>query len=115
MACGGGEPSPVEQCDGLVDVLCDRAVQCIAGVGTHAACIQELQSEIPCGTVKAVSASYDRCMDQLASHTCGALFPPDSTGQPVLRLPADCMSVVLYRTVGEDTSLEELATASVLR
>lgn len=112
MACGGGDPSPVEKCDDLVDLLCDRAIECVAGVGTHEMCVQALQGEIPCGSVKAVSASYDRCMDQLATHACQTLFPPDSTGSPMLRLPADCMSVVLYRTAGDELPLTQLAPAS---
>ena len=112
MACGNGEPSPVERCDELVDLLCDRALQCVAGAGTHATCVQALQGELPCGSVKAVSASYDRCMDQLATHSCGVLFPPDLMGQPSLRLPADCMSVVLYRAAGGELPLAELATTN---
>lgn len=97
----------MEKCDDLVALLCDRALECVGG-GTHASCVQAVQGELSCGSVKAVSASYDRCMDQLATHSCGVLFPPDSTGQPTLRLPADCMSVVLSRTVGADTSLPAL-------
>lgn len=95
-----GEPSPVEKCDALVDELCNRAIECIPNAGTHAQCIQELQQELPCGGVKAVSASYDRCMDQLASFSCPVLFPVDpQTNMQTVQLPADCMSVVLSRTV----------------
>jgi hypothetical protein len=97
-ACAG-EPSPVEKCDTLVDELCDRALECIPNAGTHSQCIQELQQVIPCGGVKAVSASYDRCMDQLESFSCAVLFPVDQqTRMQTLELPADCMSVVLSRT-----------------
>ena len=99
----GGEPSPVEKCDDLLDVLCDRGVQCLGG--THAECVQALQSALPCGSAKAVSASYDRCIDQLQGASCASLFPPDpQSGQPALRLPADCMSVVLTRTAGVPTA-----------
>ena len=101
--CGGGDASPVEKCDDLLDLLCDRAVQCISNPGSHASCVQELQQVIPCGTVKAVSASYDRCIDQVDSFACPVLFPFDpQTGGPTLELPADCMGVVLSRTVGDD-------------
>jgi len=110
MACGS-EPSPVGKCDDLVDVICDRAVTCLPAIGSHATCVQELQGELPCGSVKAVSASYDRYMDQLATHSCGALFPPDSSGQPTLKLPADCMSVVLARKPGDVVPLSGLASA----
>ncbi len=101
IGCGTDSPSPVEQCDDLVDVICDRAVSCLPSIGTHATCVQELQQEIPCGSVKRVSASYDRCMSQLRTSSCPVLFPPDTqTGSPMLELPADCMSVVLTRTDG---------------
>jgi hypothetical protein len=111
-ACGGSEPSPVEQCDDLVDLICDRAVQCVAGAGgMHTTCVQELQQVISCGSVKAVSATYDRCMDQLAAYSCPVLFPIDpQTGDPMLELPADCMGVVLSRELGPEVSLPELAT-----
>lgn len=68
-----------------------------------------VQQELSCGSVKAVSATYDRCMDQLAAATCPVLFPVDpQTGGPTLRLPADCMSVVLTREFGGDAPLVEL-------
>src|SRR4051812_45521875 len=104
LAAGcGSDVSPVEKCDDLLDLLCDRAVQCIPNPGSHASCVQEFQQVIPCGTVKAVSASYDRCMDQVSSFACPVLFPTDpQTGGPTLELPADCKGVVLSRTVGNE-------------
>jgi hypothetical protein len=96
LGCGA-EKSPVEKCDDLIDVLCDRGIQCLGG--SHAECVQAFQSELPCGSAKAVSASYDRCIDQLQAAACSSLFPPSpQPGQPELRLPADCMSVILSRT-----------------
>ena len=107
----GTEKSPVEKCDDLVDVLCDRGVQCLGG--THAECMQAVQSQLPCGSVKAVSASYDRCIDQLQAGSCSSLFPPNpQTGQPEIRLPADCMSVVLSRTAAGPTSTFSMPRSS---
>lgn len=91
MACGDSEPTPVEKCDELVDLVCDRFEECVSAAGTHADCVQLVQQQVPCGTAKAVSASYDRCMAQLASFSCANLFPAGS-----LRLPADCNGVVLH-------------------
>ena len=110
-ACGGSDSSPVEKCDALVDTLCDRAVQCIPAAGSHGTCVQELQQELPCGSVKAVSASYDRCMDQLAATSCPVLFPTDAQGQPTIELPADCMSVVLTRTADGELALPDVTGA----
>ena len=92
----GTERSPVEKCDDLLDTLCDRGVQCLGGA--HADCVQAFRTELACGSVKAVSASYDRCIDQLQAGSCSFLFPLDPQGQPSLQLPADCKGVVLSRT-----------------
>jgi hypothetical protein len=94
-ACGGN--SAVDKCDDLVDVVCDRTVECVSGI-TKTDCVQAVQQQLPCGSAKKVSASYDRCMDQLNSDSCDVLFPPDQNGQPSLTLPADCNSVILERT-----------------
>jgi hypothetical protein len=94
LAACGTEPSPVEKCDDLVDVLCDRGVQCVGG--RHSECVQAVKTELPCGSAKAVSASYDRCLDQLQSASCNVLFGTNpTTGGPEIRLPADCTSVIL--------------------
>ena len=98
VACGG-DKSPVEKCDDLINVVCDRGVQCVGStVGTHAQCVQQIQQSLSCGAAKSVSATYDRCIDQLNADSCQVLFPPDpDTGEPTLMLPADCMSVILTR------------------
>ncbi|MBL0214029.1 MAG: hypothetical protein IPQ07_09100 [Myxococcales bacterium] len=98
----GTERSPVEKCDDLIDTLCDRGVQCIGGA--HVDCVQAFQRELPCGAVKAVSASYDRCIDQIQAASCGSLFPLDPQGNPDIRLPADCQGAVLSRTSAAPTS-----------
>jgi hypothetical protein len=102
----GTEPSPVEKCDDLVDVLCDRGVQCLGGSRTE--CVQSVRTELPCGSARSVSASYDRCIEQLETVSCAVLFPTNpSTSQPELRLPADCMEVILAR---EGQGVEAIAT-----
>jgi hypothetical protein len=51
-------------------------------------------------------------MDQLEADSCPVLFPFDAqTGGPMLKLPADCMSVVLARQLGGDVPLAELSIA----
>lgn len=96
LAACGTEKTAVEKCDDLVDVLCDRGVQCLGG--SHAECVQSVRTELPCGSAKSVSASYDRCVDQLQTNSCPVLFPTNpQTGQPEIRLPADCMQVILTR------------------
>lgn len=97
-ACG--EDSPVEKCDNLVEITCDRAVQCIPTGGTHAECVQEVQTALPCGSAKSVTASYDRCVSQLKTISCAILFPNNQ-----IDLPADCEGVILTsRFVPDDGS-----------
>lgn len=94
VGCGGS--SAVDKCDDLVNVVCDRTVECVSGI-THADCVAAVQQQLPCGSAKKVSASYDRCIDQLNNDSCQVLFPPDQNGQPSLALPADCNAVILER------------------
>jgi hypothetical protein len=106
------ESSPVEKCDDLVDVLCSRGVQCLGG--SHSECVQGVKSELPCGSARSVSASYDRCVEQLQTNSCAALFPTNpSTGQPEIRLPADCMSVILTREAPASLPMSPLDEALV--
>ena len=92
------EPTPVEKCDDLVNVICDRGVVCLPGAGSHATCVSALQQALPCGSAKEVSVSYDRCISQLQGDSCAILFPVNpQTGNPQLVLPADCKAVILTR------------------
>jgi hypothetical protein len=97
LASCGTDKSAVEKCDDLVNTLCDKGVQCLGGTQTE--CVQAVQQQLPCGSAKSVSASYDRCVSQINADSCSVLFPVDpQTQQPKLVLPADCMSVILART-----------------
>lgn len=90
VACGGGSDSPSEKCDDLVDLVCDRLVECIPGAGTHGACVAEVQSSLNCDAAASVTENYTPCLMQLRSMSCGSLFPND-----MLALPADCNGVIL--------------------
>ena len=96
IGCGGGEETPAQKCEVLVNDVCDRGVECIPQAGTHAACVQALDQVLTCGTAKQVSMTYDRCIQQLKADSCQTLFPTDpQTGQVTLVLPTDCMGVIL--------------------
>lgn len=90
VGCGGGSDSPSEKCDDLIDLVCDRAVECVPSSGTHAECVTAIEAQIPCDQADSVSENYNRCLMQLRSTSCGSLFPGDQ-----LELPADCNSVIL--------------------
>jgi hypothetical protein len=94
----GGEKSPSEKCEDLVNLACDRAVECLPGAsGMHADCVQAIeQAGLSCTATKSVTPSYDRCIDQLDGQSCRILFPTDSTtGDQSLTLPAECSGVLL--------------------
>ncbi|MBK9036897.1 MAG: hypothetical protein IPL61_37540 [Myxococcales bacterium] len=91
--CGGDGDSPVEQCDALLEVVCDRAAECVSGVVADE-CVQELQAQIPCGAVERVGPRYGRCMQQLREFSCAVLFPVDlGTGADALESPVECDDV----------------------
>jgi hypothetical protein len=97
----GGDKSPSEKCEDLVNLTCDRAVECLPGVsGMHAACVQAVeQAGLSCSATKSVKPGYDRCIDQLDAQSCQTLFPTDSgTGDRTLELPADCSGVLLTQS-----------------
>jgi len=102
---GGGDRSPAEKCDDFVDSFCDRVVGCVTGAtGMHGACVEAFKSDgFSCADVKSVSAGYDRCMDQIDSRSCGALFPVDpNTGEQTVVLPADCSMILIGSSATAD-------------
>ncbi len=96
VGCGGGSETPVQKCDDLLSDVCDRGVQCVPQeTGTHDNCVQQLQQVLACGTAKMVSASYDRCIQEIKGNACWILFPTDpQTGMTSLALPADCNGAI---------------------
>jgi hypothetical protein len=90
-ACSSDDLSPTEKCDALIDDICAKGIDCFGG--SQQECVQTIQRDVSCGSVQGVSSTYDRCVDQVNDAQCNTLFPPDSTGQAHLVLPADCMSV----------------------
>jgi hypothetical protein len=96
---GGGcgeDKSPAEKCEDLVSLICDRAVECIAGAaGMHSACVQAFEQEASCASTRSVSASYDRCLDRLDAVSCQALVTTDpATGETMLEVPTECHGVL---------------------
>jgi hypothetical protein len=94
-ACGGDSKTPAEKCDDLVNDVCVRAMTCV-GTSTTT-CVQEVKQSLSCGSVKSVTSTYGRCIDQINTDACAVLFPPDpnNNNQPTLTLPADCKGVLL--------------------
>lgn len=92
VACGGGgsADTPPEKCEALIDVVCERAVECTTV--SNSQCVMEVESIIDCNAAKMVSSTYDACIDQLESDSCAVLFPG---GQ--LELPPDCNGVIQQR------------------
>jgi hypothetical protein len=107
LGCVGcsSDRSPSEKCEDLVNLTCDRAVDCLAGAsGMHAACVQAVgQAGLSCTATKSVTPSYDRCIDQLDEQSCRVLFPIDpNTGHQALELPAECSGVLVMQSTAGD-------------
>lgn len=113
VSCGG-EKSPAEKCEDLVDLVCDRAVECIAGAsGMHRECVEGVeQSGLQCSTTKSVKPSYDRCVDLLNDQSCQTLFPADpDTGDQTIALPTECNGVVVTQSAGGEIDRASYADA----
>jgi len=84
LGCG---PSPTEQCETFVDTFCNKARVCESL--PEAQCKEAAGATVPCGKAASVSASYDECIADLDSFSCGSIF----TGL-VPALPANCKNVI---------------------
>jgi hypothetical protein len=87
----GGDKTPAEKCDDVVNDVCARGESCLGQSKTT--CVQQVQQSLSCGSVKSVKSTYSRCVDQLNNDACSVLFPNDANGQPMLSLPADCQGI----------------------
>lgn len=82
------EPTPVEKCEALFNVTCDRMLSCIGEAKaeaedfTHDKCLDVFRLLVPCGKVTSVSMSYDRCVQQTREWSCKAVLEGVQ--------PADC-------------------------
>lgn len=113
LSCVGcGDKSPSEKCDDLIDVTCDRIVECIAGAtGMHGACINDFKQVLSCSDVKSVKPSYDRCIDSLSEQSCRTLFPADPmTGEQTAELPDECNGVLSMETMRSEADRVPHAT-----
>jgi len=84
IGCGS---TPTEQCETFVDTFCNKARVCESL--PEAQCKEAAGATVPCGKAVGVSASYDECIMDLDSFSCGSIF-----AGPVPALPANCKNVV---------------------
>lgn len=86
---GGG---PVQQCEALLDLACDRTMECVpGGYPSKADCLTDVQSMVSCADAKSVGDGYPDCVSTMELRACADLFPG---GQ--LDLPAVCSGVIEY-------------------
>lgn len=96
----GSGSGPTHQCEVLIDVICDRLVDCSLEISGEAAptdgraqCTTALRNDLACGKAVSIGQSYPECISLLQSNPCRTLFP--GSANPELDLPADCHRVVL--------------------
>lgn len=94
-ACGGGDPSPVEACEDLSRISCNRVYECftatqIAAAGlpaTEAECVTEQVADADCANATAADAcgtnetyhpdKIDGCFSALRASSCDAFLAGD--------------------------------------
>ena len=103
-ACNGDDgPSAQDQCDMLLDLSCDRVEECApqeipaGSQDPHRTCLEMTLLLIDCSKAVSVDASYDECIDQLGSLSCGVFVTTDAAGEPEAHLPASCNGVIKTR------------------
>jgi hypothetical protein len=108
VACGGGSDSPADKCDDLVDIVCDRAIECVPSAGTHASCVTEANGALNCDAATGVTAQYPSCLSMVRTLACATLFPND-----MLTLPSECSGVILIGEgrVSEPEALTPMTSA----
>jgi hypothetical protein len=91
-ACG--DPSPSEQCEDLLQVACERAVECLSGATTVTQCVSDISRFTNCQRVTEHFSTYEPCHDQLEDATCSALVRRDAQMSYTILLPAVCGDVI---------------------
>jgi hypothetical protein len=77
------------ECETFLTTYCGRVNECSLNVNEQE-CLTDARTSINCGDAADVSASYDRCLDELESSTCDGLFGD------AIELPASCQGVILF-------------------
>jgi hypothetical protein len=74
------------KCEGFAEALCRKQATCVASGGATAACVADAVSpqRFDCASVTSVSATYDKCLDNISQSACP------------LALPASCTDVLGY-------------------
>jgi hypothetical protein len=117
FGCGGGDKSPREQCEDLLDVICGRATRCILGTaGQEGECFDALQRVAGCERVRQESPRYDACVSRVEAQRCADLFQGSTPTKLTVLLPVECNDVVdLMQASGADRAGADMAVSSALR
>jgi hypothetical protein len=116
LGCGGGgDESPREQCEDLLDVICDRATSCILGAaGRQDECFDALQRVSGCDRVQRASARYDACVSRVEGQLCADLFQNSTATKITVYLPVECNDVVdLPQASGADRAGAAMVVSAV--
>jgi hypothetical protein len=80
-------PSPVEQCETLLDRICTRDVAC-KNSPDMPSCLAAARGAIKCAQAVAVEPGYQQCLDDVEVVTCESLAKA---------FPATCKDVIVVR------------------
>ena len=103
-ACDDEGPSPQDECEMLMDTICDRIEACgrealdePPPADFHETCVETQQTVIDCSTAVSVGASYPSCIDDLETVACEDFLTVDANGEANLTLPATCQGVIMVQ------------------
>lgn len=102
--CGGGSDDDDGQvaapgkCETWLATWCGRWADCwvasdpsINRTATYDECRSRARSEVDCGSAVGVSATYDRCLSDIAAMTCLSVIDPN------VPQPASCKGIILVK------------------
>ena len=113
LGCGGGDKSPREQCEDLLDVICGRATKCLGAAGREDECFDALQRVAGCERVRQEALHYDSCVSRVEAQSCAALFQGSTAAKITVILPVECKDVVdLMPSSGAGRAGAEMAVSS---
>lgn len=89
LSCGGAAAE--EECRTISRSICERAVECVVPNDSVDECTDQVSVFANCDRAEAVTSAYERCLTELRTMSCEALFPDGTEGVT----PPACRGVII--------------------
>lgn len=81
-ACSSGSSeSPSQQCNDLVDTLCNRIAQCQPDAGSASSCEAMVMQSVNCATATSIKGDISACESAVNSESCSTFISQLTAGQ----------------------------------